>query len=253
MTSDRRLLEQFLEGNSQDAFRQLVERHIRLIYWAVWRDLHDREAAEDVTQAVFLLLVKKAADVQRTESLAGWLFGAARLAARDATANGATQSANATPANLPTSGWRLKELTLCWQMNIVDHGQRMPDIGGAGAVRKSLSSYVRGLDLGLKINGKPYYPRQYTNSDIVFDQAETAQPFGTNASLTNRLTSSVPNPAWTIVFYEPTPDPAICFVFRRPRQPNYRVRMEGAVERIANSLVGRLTRRSARPYQECCD
>jgi hypothetical protein len=46
MTTDRRLLQQFRERNSQEAFRQLVDRHIRLVYWACWHDLRDREAAE---------------------------------------------------------------------------------------------------------------------------------------------------------------------------------------------------------------
>lgn len=82
--TDRGLIEQYVRHGSDAAFSELVERHKRLVFATCQRDLGDAMLAEDCTQAVFLILARKAKWLRGYHSLAGWLFKTARLAARDA-------------------------------------------------------------------------------------------------------------------------------------------------------------------------
>ena len=81
---DRQLLQRFVEQNSQDAFAALTARYLNLVYSVCRRELADAETAEDVTQAVFLILARKAPTLRRGVVLSGWLFQTARFAAKNA-------------------------------------------------------------------------------------------------------------------------------------------------------------------------
>ena len=81
---DWQLLREYLDNNSQEAFAGLVERHINLVYSTCLREVHDATLAEDVTQVVFLLLVKKAPALREGTVLSGWLFQTARFVSKDA-------------------------------------------------------------------------------------------------------------------------------------------------------------------------
>lgn len=81
---DFQLLRRFVEAGSQEAFSQLVERHIDLVYAVCLRETGDSTLAQDVTQAVFLILFRKAPTIRRGTVLAGWLFKTARFASRNA-------------------------------------------------------------------------------------------------------------------------------------------------------------------------
>jgi len=63
---DRQLLRQFVDTNSQEAFSVLTKRYLSLVYSVCRRELDDTETAEDVTQAVFLILARKAPALRRT-------------------------------------------------------------------------------------------------------------------------------------------------------------------------------------------
>ncbi len=84
MDSDRQLLRQFTQHNSQEAFAALTARYLSLVYSTCRRELGDADLAEDVTQAVFLILARKAPSLRREVVLSGWLFQTARFAARNA-------------------------------------------------------------------------------------------------------------------------------------------------------------------------
>jgi RNA polymerase sigma factor (sigma-70 family) len=82
--TDQALLRQFARDRSHVAFAALVNRHVDLVFNAALRQLHNRALAEDVCQAVFIVLARKAASLAPEVVLPGWLVKTAYLAARDA-------------------------------------------------------------------------------------------------------------------------------------------------------------------------
>src|ERR1700733_8585227 len=82
MTTDSELLRQFARTNSQDAFAELVQRHVNLVYSAALRQVNgDEHFAKDVAQTVFTDLSRKANSLSRRETLNGWLYTSAHFAA----------------------------------------------------------------------------------------------------------------------------------------------------------------------------
>src|SRR5258708_28446992 len=79
--SDMDLLRQYARENSEEAFRMLVERHVDLVYAVALRQTANAHVAEDVTQAVFIVLAEKAISIPPKTILTGWLFQATRFAA----------------------------------------------------------------------------------------------------------------------------------------------------------------------------
>ncbi len=79
--SDSELLRQYAEQDSETAFETLVSRHINLVYSAALRKTGNFHAAEEVSQAVFIILAQKARALPKKAILSGWLYQAARLTA----------------------------------------------------------------------------------------------------------------------------------------------------------------------------
>jgi RNA polymerase sigma factor (sigma-70 family) len=71
--TDPQLLDAFAAGDPA-AFATLVERHAVWIFAAAQRQLADRQLAEDATQAVFILLSRRANRLTAHRNLTGWLF-----------------------------------------------------------------------------------------------------------------------------------------------------------------------------------
>ncbi|HMF11061.1 MAG TPA: sigma factor, partial [Gemmataceae bacterium] len=87
--SDAQLLERFADCREEPAFDALLRRHGSMVLSVSRRVLHQAQDAEDVFQATFLLLARKAGSIRKRESLASWLHGVARrlalkVQARDA-------------------------------------------------------------------------------------------------------------------------------------------------------------------------
>ncbi|HEY7157208.1 MAG TPA: sigma-70 family RNA polymerase sigma factor [Gemmataceae bacterium] len=81
--TDRELLHRFGTHHDETAFAALVRRHGPLVLGVCRRVLRQEQDAEDVFQATFLLLARKAASRGWRDSIGGWLYRVAyRLAVR---------------------------------------------------------------------------------------------------------------------------------------------------------------------------
>jgi RNA polymerase sigma factor (sigma-70 family) len=82
MTPDCELLGRYVETRSEEAFAELVRRHVNLVYSAALRQVNgDAHLAQDVAQTVFTDLARKAAALARRGALTGWLYTSAHFAA----------------------------------------------------------------------------------------------------------------------------------------------------------------------------
>jgi RNA polymerase sigma factor (sigma-70 family) len=79
--NDWQLLQEYVERNSEEAFRTLVERHLSLVHAAALRQTGDSALAEEIAQAVFTLLARKARSFRSSIILPGWLFRTTRFIA----------------------------------------------------------------------------------------------------------------------------------------------------------------------------
>jgi RNA polymerase sigma factor (sigma-70 family) len=84
MDDDRTLLTAYARDGSEEAFATLTRRYLDLVYSAALRQLHDADQARDITQAVFLLLARKAKSLDPDTILAGWLYRTARFVSMEA-------------------------------------------------------------------------------------------------------------------------------------------------------------------------
>ncbi len=75
---DITLLGQYTQGD-ESAFTTLFERHVHLVYSAALRQTRNPSYAEEITQAVFILLARKGKSLSAKTVLSGWLYQAARL------------------------------------------------------------------------------------------------------------------------------------------------------------------------------
>lgn len=75
------LLREYATRNSQTAFETLVSQRIGFVYSAALRQVGDPHVAEEVTQAVFIILAQNASKISDKTILAGWLFKTTRFVA----------------------------------------------------------------------------------------------------------------------------------------------------------------------------
>jgi RNA polymerase sigma factor (sigma-70 family) len=80
MNTDQQLLEDYTSRGTDDAFTTLVKRYVDLVYSAALRQVYDPAMAQDVTQAVFIILSRKGRHLSPNTVIAGWLVRTTRFA-----------------------------------------------------------------------------------------------------------------------------------------------------------------------------
>src|SRR5687767_8216069 len=78
---DRVLLNEYVEHGSEEAFATLVARHVNKVYSIALRHTRNPHQAEEITQAVFVILAKKSRQLGKRVILSGWLCRTAQLSA----------------------------------------------------------------------------------------------------------------------------------------------------------------------------
>jgi RNA polymerase sigma factor (sigma-70 family) len=115
MMDDSSLLRRFSEDRSEEAFAELVRRHLNLVYSAALRKVGgDSHLAADVSQKVFAVLARNAPSLARHPVLTGWLyttthFTAAKMVRAERRRQAREQEAQAMQELLsspaPEAGW----------------------------------------------------------------------------------------------------------------------------------------------------
>jgi RNA polymerase sigma factor (sigma-70 family) len=78
---DISLLREYVNHESEDAFAALVARHVNKVYSIALRHARNPHNAEEITQAVFVILARKARRLGGQVILSGWLCRTAQLTA----------------------------------------------------------------------------------------------------------------------------------------------------------------------------
>ena len=80
--SDHDLLSEYQRLGTEEAFHHIVERYSKLVFSACTRVINDAQAAEDASQAVFLIFAQRARTLKPDTVLAAWFHATARNCAR---------------------------------------------------------------------------------------------------------------------------------------------------------------------------
>jgi RNA polymerase sigma factor (sigma-70 family) len=78
---DNGLLREYVENGSEEAFATLVARHLNKVYSVALRHTSNPDTAEEIAQAVFVILARKSSSLGKRVILEGWLHQTARLTA----------------------------------------------------------------------------------------------------------------------------------------------------------------------------
>lgn len=101
MTTDADLLARYAASRDGGAFAELARRYLPLVYAAARRRTGDAALADDVCQAVFIVLAKKATVLHGRQPLGDWLLTVTRYAAANAVKHRKRRTRHETAAAKP--------------------------------------------------------------------------------------------------------------------------------------------------------
>src|SRR5437867_3023695 len=81
--TDMELLARYTRQHAEDAFAELVQRHLGLVYSAALRQVRSPQLAEEVAQSAFIDLARTAARLKPNTILTAWLYQVTRRTAID--------------------------------------------------------------------------------------------------------------------------------------------------------------------------
>src|SRR5262245_4724812 len=80
-SDDMAVLRRYVNHGEEEAFAALVRRHANKVYSVALRHTRNPHQAEEIAQAVFVILARKAPNLGPRVVLSGWLYQTARLTA----------------------------------------------------------------------------------------------------------------------------------------------------------------------------
>src|SRR5215217_4789673 len=92
--SDRELILRYVRRQDHEAFAELVRRYIALVHSAALRQTREPGLADDVTQAVMIVLARRAREISSDVVLASWLFTVTHHIAQNALKSRARRTAH---------------------------------------------------------------------------------------------------------------------------------------------------------------
>jgi RNA polymerase sigma factor (sigma-70 family) len=128
--TDMKLLARYARQHAEDAFAELVRRHLGLVYTAALRQVRSPQLAEEVTQSTFIDLAGKAAKLKPNTILTAWLYQVTRRTAIDVVRREASRQLREQIAtemnamNATTADWTHIEPLLDEAMHALDDTDR---------------------------------------------------------------------------------------------------------------------------------
>src|SRR6476661_464426 len=124
--ADGQLLRRFIDANDHRAFEILLDRHGTMVLGTARRLVNNAADADDVFQAVFLSLARRAKAIRRGQSVPNWLYTTTcRVAARARKRRAASIETAPEPGAAPTA-----EADLAWRevrTALDEELQRLPE------------------------------------------------------------------------------------------------------------------------------
>src|SRR5439155_15875563 len=116
------------KAHDENAFAALVRRHGALVLSVGQRILQQNQDAEDVFQATFLVLARKAASVRWRESVANWLYAVAHRLALEAKGDACRRRVRERKAEATPRPTALADVTRRELCSVLDEEmQRLPE------------------------------------------------------------------------------------------------------------------------------
>jgi RNA polymerase sigma factor (sigma-70 family) len=199
--SDAQLLTRYLREREESAFEAILRRHGAMVLGICRRILGDEHEAEDAFQAVFLVLVHKAASIMPRERLGCWLHGVAQRTARKARTARARWAARGRHAMTKPSAspdeeteWRDLQPILDEELAALAENYRLPIIlcDLEGKSRKEAAeqlSWKEGTLSGRLARGRRLLAARLTRRGVVLSAAALT------ARLTSEALAVAPSPA----------------------------------------------------------